>query len=200
MITVTYHKYSPAKQERQERIQLVATGFTLFLVMMDTSPNASMTMTILRVFAAVLGFAHVMFGLRLEKTKRLLGSRFEQIMAIFSGLVLITGGIVLRMEGSETVYLIQIGLGLFYIVGLPTIIRRISGKHVLTLDKEGFAFRNVLFKSSRLGWNAVTDVRIENRCLTMNLKQRKKTLRFYLEDDGLLQDIQNAVDSYTSNG
>lgn len=197
MITVKYHKYPPAKQERQERIQLVATGFTLFLIMMDTSPNPSITMTILRVFAAVLGFSHVMCGLRLEKAKALIGGRFEQIMAIFSGLVLITGGIVLRMEGSNSAYIVQIIVGIFYIVGLPVVIRRVSGRYLLTLDENGLAFRNKLFKSSRIGWDDIAGARMENRCLTVDLKRRQRKFTFYLEEDAPLQEIRNAVEPYT---
>ena len=182
MVTIKYHPYSPEKRERRERIQLVLTGFTLFILLMDTSPGPSMTMTVIRIFAAALGFAHVMFALRLEKVKALLRGRYEKIMAVFAGLVLITGGVVLRLEGSNAAYLVQIIVGFFYLFGLPVIIRRTRDRYLLTLDKEGLSFRNNVFTSKNIAWDAVTAARLADDHLSVTVKNRTQPFTFYCND------------------
>lgn len=198
MIQVQYHTHSNQKRKQTEKFQLIATGFTLFIVLMDPSENPSKIMTTIRIAAAVLGFAHLLCGLRYEKASALLGNHFEKILAQTAGLVLILGGVLLKLEGSNSAYLVQIIIGFFYIFGLPILIRKVKGKFELRIDQNGIHYRKFLKRHYTLPWDEITSAKINNEHLYVNSKHRSRPFHFYLQE-APLPEIKQFIENYTAD-
>jgi len=182
MFEVKYFKRSLRKRHLGTRLQLIASGFTLFIMLTEPSKNPSTVMTTLKILAAFLGLIHLLGGLKYEKAKSLLGNHFEMTLYFLSGLIIILGGIILKLEGSHTVYFIQILLGLFYILALPKIAKKAMHKNTLQIRQDEIRYSKPFKNIINLSWKKIISIELDEKHLQVKTKDRNKVLHFYLID------------------
>ncbi len=183
MITVAYHTKSKKTRKRTERIQLIATGLTMLLSLMDPVKDATLFYLVIRITAIILGIFLIGSGLRYERALKLLGDHFETTFTRLSGIVLLLGGILLRMQGSKGAYLVQIIVGILFIAGLPIIIKRIKGALQLRADKDGITYSKRFHGYRTIPWEEIGSISFSDAVLVLKSKKNNRSRTFYLEKD-----------------
>ena len=193
MVTVRYTSKPEKKRIRTERIQLMATGFSLIVILLDPLENPTLFSIAVRVTAVILGVVLVVSGAKYNSIKNVLDCRLETILTRLSGVVLILSGILLKIEGSGTVYAVQIVLGLVYIIVLPSLFRRGKGVFLLSADETGVTYRRIFRSTAKIPWEDIDTVSMRDTTLTIKRKNHSKPETFYLTGDNKEPDLLREV-------
>ncbi len=183
MKEITYQFISPEKEKKRDRFQLFSSAFILFIVILDVIENPAPIMLYIGILGLVLGCIFLFFAIRYDSLRHGMRDKFERLLFVLVGIVFLFNGAVLRMQGSGTVWMIHLALGLLYIAVLPVMANYGRKLLFLKLDESGFHVKKFPRGYTLIPWEAISGVSVQSGCLAINRFKKKRLKKFWLDNE-----------------
>ncbi len=181
-IRITYNTVSTHRQELRNKIQLIAASIGIIVGYSETFSIYKGIAIILPIIGFVIAFLNVLFVKFYRKLAKTYDHRFEILIVIMNGIIMLTTGIGYHLAGSKYIQFAYYILALLFLIILPNIILPIKMKRSLQFTRSKIIVKKSLRKVT-LMWQNIDWICIQKDILKIKQPGDRKIKIYFLDQD-----------------
>lgn len=186
-LKIKYNKMSKKRQSRIDRIQLITVSFALTIGFIELFKSFIGLLIIIPILAFIISVFNIFIVIRYAWFNQKFGSKFESIIFIINGIIVLITGLSFQFVGEHNVQYVYYIMAIFYIFFIPVITKKIRSKLVINFLSEKIIVFRSIFKPKKYVWKDIDSISWDGEILKIGVKNKRKKKYYLIIDDKSVQ-------------
>lgn len=182
-IKIRYNSISPHRQEWRDRLQLILASVSIIAGYSESLSIYTNVAIILPIIGFFIAFLNILFARFYRYLMKKHGDKFELLLIIANGIVMLITGIGFHISGSKYIQYAYYLLTIMLLIIFPIFILPAKNKRMfLTFNQSEFIIQKRM-RAIKNAWQNIDLIGIQNNVLRLKLNGQKKIKKYFIEPD-----------------